>query len=275
MGRLHVVHEDVYAVGHSYLSPDGRLIAAVLAFPLGAALSHRTAAERRSMLPPTTTRPHVSSAARTLLGRPGIVLHRCRSLAPELMTVVDGIRVTTVERTLIDLAGYRDTRPLERAWHQADRLGVLDVPSVARLCDNSPGRRVKPVRLLIERAEDAPDTRSELEHRFADLIRAYGLPAPAFNVLVEGYVVDAVWHEQRVIVELDSRSFHGRDDESFEGDRIRIAELQLVGYRVYPVTWRELTRNPDRVAGRIERMLATPLPRTGPSPTPAARAGGA
>src|SRR3954470_9193305 len=113
-GRLHVIHAGVYAVGHPHIERRGRLMAATLAFPDGAVLSHRTAAEEWSMLRRTSTRPNVTSDERTLHGRPGIVLHRSRKLAPELRTTIDGLPVTSVERTLLDLADAKDLTPLRR-----------------------------------------------------------------------------------------------------------------------------------------------------------------
>jgi len=271
-GRLFVIHEGVYAVGHRHLDRNGVDLAAVLAFPDGSVLSHRPAAERYAVLPRTASRPHVSSDARTLHGRPGIVLHRCRRIDPALKTEIDGIPVTTVPRVLLDLSTHRrDDRLVKRAWQNADRLGLLDVQQVIELVDNSPGRRTKPLKLLIERALDTPDTREELEARFADLLEENpDIPNPLFNAAVGEYIVDALWVDQKVVVELDSRKFHDSDDESFEYERLRRADLLEMGYQVYPVTWRELTKNPQRVLERLRRLL-----RTAPSPTPAARADGA
>lgn len=268
IARLLVVHEGVYAVGHARIGRYGRLMAAPLAFGPGAVLSHRPAAEVHGILPPTSGRPHVSSDARSLVGRPGIVLHRCRRIDPALKTEVDGIPVTTVPRVLLDLASNRrDDLLVKRAWQQADRLGVLDVQAVVELLDGSPGRRTKPLKLLVERAQSAPDTREELEARFADLLDANrDIPRPVYNAVIGPYVVDAAWHSHGLVVELDSRAYHD-DYASFESDRLRDAELMLLGCRVYRVTWRELTRSPDRVAERLRRLL-----RTAPSPTPAARA---
>ena len=254
-GRLHVIHEGVYAVGHSRIGRQGRLMAAVLAFPLGAVLSHRTAAEVWAILPPTSARAHVTSAHRSFHGKPDLILHRCRSLAPELTTEVDGLPVTTVPRVLLDLASARDLMPLRRAWEGAQRRGLLDVAAVAHLCDHSPGRRVRPLRALIAEAQDAPDTREEMEDRFADLIRSEPIPSPSHNVLVEGHVVDVAWLEQRLIVELDSRAYHS-DDGAFEADRLRDAELTLAGYRVIRITWKRLTRNPAEVADQLRRLLS-------------------
>jgi hypothetical protein len=168
IGRLHPLHRGVYAVGHSHVERRGRLRAATLAFPDGAVLSHRTAGEEWQILRPTSTRPNVTSDERTLHGRPGIVLHRVRSLDPALRTEVNGLPVTTVERVLLDLASLKDLTPLRRAWEGAQRERLLDVDKVIELVENSPGRRVKPLKALIEEALDAPDTIEEFEARFAD-----------------------------------------------------------------------------------------------------------
>jgi hypothetical protein len=254
-GRLHVIHEGVYAVGHSHIERRGRLRAATLAFPDGAVLSHRTAAEELRMLRRTSTRPHVTSDARTLHGRPGIVLHRVRSLAPELRTTVDGLPVTTVERTLLDLADAKDLTPLRRAWEGAQRERLLDVDKVIELVENSPGRRVKPLKALIEEALDAPDTIEELEARFADFLRERpDLPPAAHNVVIEGYVVDVHFPGTHLIVELDGERWHWNRREQ---DSERDADLHLAGYVVYRVTWKALTRTPDQVERRIRRFLET------------------
>jgi very-short-patch-repair endonuclease len=268
IGQLHVIHEGVYAVGHPRIGRDGRLMAAVLAFPLGAVLSHRTAAEVWGLLGPTSTRAHVTSGHRSFHGKPDLVLHRVRSLDPALTTEVDGIPVTTVARTLLDLAGARDLHPLRRAWEGAQRRSLLDVRAVADLCDNSPGRRIKPLRALIAEATDAPDTRSEFEDRFTDFLSDRpDIPKPVRNVLIHGYVADAHFPGTGLIVELDGEQWHWHRREQ---DSERDADLFLAGYFTYRVTWRALTRTPDEVAETLRRLL-----RTAQSPTRAARAGGA
>ena len=205
------------------------------------------------MLRRTTTRPHVTSDQRTLHGRPDIVLHRVRSLAPELRTTVDGLPVTTPERTLLDLAGEKDPRTLRRAWEGAQREGLLDIRKVIELVDNSPGRRTKPLKALIDEATDAPDTIEEFEARFADFLRDHpDLPATAHNVLIHGYLVDVHFAGTRLLVELDSKLYHWHTRER---DAERDADLGAHGYFTYRVTWQMLTKHPDQVAATIRRLL--------------------
>lgn len=263
-GRLHLLHEGVYAVGHPVVARSGRWMAAALAFGPGAVLSHLPAAQVWGLLKPTNIRPHVTSAARSLVGRPGIVLHRVRSLAPELTTEVDGLPVTTVPRVLLDLAGYRDLRPLRRAWEGAQRQHLLDVDKVVWICANSPGRRTKPLKALIAEATDAPDTLSEFEDRFTDFLRERpDIPTPHRNVLIHDYMVDVHWPGTNVIVELDSKGWHWHRREE---DSERDADLAIQGYVVYRITWRALTKHPERTAEKLRRLL-----RTASSPTRAAR----
>jgi very-short-patch-repair endonuclease len=181
--------------------------------------------------------------------------------------VVDGIPVTTVPRLLADLAAMLDKQQLKRVWQEAQRVHRFDVNAVKPFL-HEPRKGIGNLTALVEEAEDAPDTRSEFEHRFHDFLSERpDIPKAAYNVALHGYVVDAAWLSQGLIVELDSRGFHWhRAEEDFDRD----AELLTYGYRTYHVTWRALTREPEKLAGRLRRLL-----KTTPSPTPAARADGA
>ena len=147
-------------------------------------------------------------------------------------------------------------RQLERAVDEAERRRLFDLNQVNRVCQRNPRRRgTKPLKAVIANAAEPPATRRELELRFAEFARDYGLPRPAFNVSVLGYEVDAVWLDKKLIVELDSWSFHG-GRESFESDRARDAALQVARYRVVRVTWRRLANQPARVAQELGALLA-------------------
>jgi predicted transcriptional regulator of viral defense system len=116
-GRLHVVHRGVYAVGHARLSRAGRWMAAVLAAGPGAALSHRSAAALWGIR--DTSRSSIEVIAPRQCRRPGIDAHRI-SLEADEVTTERGIRVTTVTRTLLDLAEQLTPQQLERAIHEAE-----------------------------------------------------------------------------------------------------------------------------------------------------------
>jgi very-short-patch-repair endonuclease len=95
-------------------------------------------------------------------------------------------------------------------------------------------------------------TRSELEERFLRLIRQAGIPDPEMNVHIEGFQVDAVWREQRVIVELDGDRFH-RHPGIRRRDRRRDAVLLLAGWRVLRYGWDDVTNAP----AELTALLAT------------------
>jgi very-short-patch-repair endonuclease len=265
-GRLHRIFRGVYAVGHRRLTRRGVWMAAVLACGEGAALSHLSAADLYGLRGSGNT-VDVTSPTRSRHSRRGIRLHQPRMFQPAQRATVDQIPVTTVPRLLADLAPVLDAHGLKRVWQEAQRLRLLDVAAVKPFL-TEPRRGIGKLGALVEEAEDAPNTRSELEHLFHDFIKERRLPRPHYNAPLHGRVVDALWPEERVIVELDSRSFHWhRAEEDFDRD----AELLAThGYVTYRVTWRALTRTPDDVERRLRRLL-----RRAASPPRAARAAGA
>jgi hypothetical protein len=195
----------------------------------------------------------VTSPTRSRKGLDGIRLHQPRVLLPEHRTTVDGIPVTTVPRLLADLAGVLDATGLKRVWQEAQRQRLLDVDAVKPFV-NQPRKGIRNLRALVADAEDAPDTKTEFEHRFHDFITDHPeIPTPAYNVALHGYVVDVAWLDERLIVELDSRAYHWHRTEE---DADRAADLLTRGFPTYHLTWKALTRTPDKVAGRIVHLLA-------------------
>jgi very-short-patch-repair endonuclease len=254
VGRLHQVHVRVYAVGHPKLTQRGRWKAAVLACGPGALLSHWDAAALWGLRPTSRRVRHVT-AMRSRHSREGIVVHRVRRLHEDDGAVEHGIPLTAVPRTLLDLAELVPMSGLERAWEQAERLRLLDVRAVERLLARSNGRHGRrALGELVDQALEPPPTRSDFERDFLDLCRRANIPRPAVNAMVDGYEVDMLWNEQKLIVELDSWRDHGTR-AGFEQDRERDAVLQLAGYRIPRITYRRLRREPDAVAGTVLSLL--------------------
>jgi hypothetical protein len=218
---LERVRPGVYAVGHARLTIRGRWMAAVLSYGDDALLAYGDGAAHWDLVPVKGSRIHVVVPRRGVRRQRGIVVHEALHLPPAERAVVDNIPVTSVARTLLDLA-ESDPDRLARAWDTAARLRLLDVRAVEATCENGRGRRGLKhlVPLLEDRTRVIPDTRRELEARLFDLCRSYDLPPPSCNVLVEGYLVDAYWPARRLVAELDSWEFH-RDRGAFERDRDR------------------------------------------------------
>lgn len=231
-------------------------MAAVLACGDGALLSHRSAAALWGVARAGTAIPEVTS--RHGHGRRrDVTLHRCR-LYLEDHSVRDGIPVTSVARTLFDLGEALHPSRLQRAFEEADRLGLLNFGTLERLCERSHGRRaLEPVRRVMGGFVVPPETRSELEHRFATLCRQAGLPAPSTNVLVADFQVDVLWPAERLVVELDGFAFHNHR-AAFERDRVRDAALAVAGYRVLRLTHRRLLAESDAVVEEIKFLLGNP-----------------
>ena len=164
--------------------------------------------------------------------------------------------MTSVSRTVLDLAAIVDARRTERALERAEKLELFDLRDIQAACERARGHRGL-ANLNAALALYVPDrvTRSEFEARLRDLCRDYDLPCPVTNAVVAGHEVDALWADARLIVELDNWEHH-RDRAAFERDRIRDAELMLAGYRVVRITWRRLRDRPDAVAALIGRWLA-------------------
>jgi hypothetical protein len=255
-GRLAPVHRNVYAVGHSRLTRRGRWWAAVLAYGPDALLSHRTAAVLWGLQRPRRGAIHVTAGCgrQGLERREGIWIHRCRFTAKDL-TTRDGLPVTTVARTLFDLAEVVPFGFLKGAAEEADRLKLLRLRELEEVCERGHGRRaLRPVRRLLAELGVPDEGRSPLEIRFAAFVRRHRLPPPVQNVHVLEHEVDALWSDAKLIVELDSWEHHGHR-AAFERDRARDPELLIAGYRTVRVTHRRLDREAGQLAAEIRRLL--------------------
>ena len=253
-GRLHVLHRGVYAVGDRALPPLGRLAAAVYASGTGAVAGNRSAAALHGLRAHSGS-PEVTARPGTRKQR-GILITRT-TLQRDEITVVQGIPVTTVARTLLDL----DPRLLERAVREAEFLGVFDLAEVSRLLDRYPQRRgtARLRRVIGAFADSDIRTRSDLEERFWALVLDANLPRPELNGTVEldeiTIEADVVWRDAKLIVELDGLQAH-RTRDAFERDRERDRIAALHDWLVIRVTWRQLADAPKRIIRDIRRLLA-------------------
>jgi hypothetical protein len=250
--RLHVIHRGVYALGHARLTLRGHWLAAVLACGDRALLSHHHAAALWGLTRWARAPIHVSSTSGR--SRPGIVVHEGQIHRHD-RAVVDQIPVTSVARTLLDLAEVVDEQSLGRAFEEADRLRMLDLGALERTRKRGFGRKgVGSVGRLIAAAREPATPSSPLEDRFAAFCHTHGLPPPSLNCSVLGFEVDAHWPSKHLIVELDGFAFH-RHRAAFERDRARDTALQVAGYRVVRLTHRRLDREGKRVAEELRLLL--------------------
>jgi very-short-patch-repair endonuclease len=231
---------------------------AVLGAGPDAVLSHRSAAALWGLMSPTSiaielTRP------RKFRSRPGLRGH-CSAIGLDEVARIDGIPVTSMPRTLLDLAAVVTRHQLEAAFNEVEVQGLSDRLSVVDLLKRYPGRSGTTVlrAIMADERKARGVTRKELEKRFAAALAGTDLPRHHRNadVAVAGrfFEVDCLWRAQRLIVELDGGFVHGTWRAS-ERDRERDRLLLADGWRVARVTWRQLRDDAPAVVADLHRLL--------------------
>jgi hypothetical protein len=248
-----VVHARVYAVGHARVDPRARGHAAVLACGPKALLSHSSAAVLWGLLRRWEEPFEVTAPSERR--RPRIETYICGRLTRGDRRVQLGIPATSPARTVLDITPRLTDRALLRVLSNGRHSGYLHLDSLRDVIARNPSH--PGARRLGTAVEDAPEnpTRSGLEDAFRAFVKRFALPMPVINSRLNGYEVDAVFHAERLIVELDGWDYHN-DFEAFESDRDRDADGLLAGYSTLRITGRRLERRPEREAARILAILA-------------------
>jgi very-short-patch-repair endonuclease len=261
-GRLHQLHAGVYLVGHRLIPREGRWMGAVLASGPDAVLSHWSAAALWMVRPNSRSIIDITTPQKSRSWK-GIRRHHSL-LAADERTVREGIPVTTVPRTILDLAATESTDVVENLLRESEFLGLTDRLSLPHLLERYPGRRgSRKVSIALDRLREEPEgrKRSRLEERFAPFLRQHHLSLPRFNdQIVLGanrYTVDCHWPEVRQIVELDGWQGHSTKT-AFREDRARDRRLMAAGYTVTHLTWNQLDDEPEAVAADLRVLLAKP-----------------
>ncbi len=264
-GLLRRIHGGVYAPGHAVLRPAGYRMAAVLACGPGAALSHRSAGEHLAIRSSLRSRIDVVTPRGGRRGDARIDVHRMRTLRLSDVTVHDAIPVTTVARTLLDLADVLRPDQLARAVEQTEILGLFDLRAVEAQLARANGRRGAP-RLATVLAHARPErgrTRSGLELDFLALVLGAGIGEPEVNAPVElrpgeWVEVDFLWRAERVAVETDGGPFH-RSWSARARDAARDHGLTRLGYHVLRFPDTEVQDDPGSVLATVRAALATAM----------------
>jgi hypothetical protein len=241
--RLRRIYRGLYAVGHVTMSAEGRSMAAVLLAGPDAALSHRSAAAQWGMRRTAPDRPEVTVPRER---------RQCRSLrfhygviAPDEVTIRQAIPLTSVSRTVFDLASVLSPAGVAAALDEAEVQRLTDRLSLDDLLERYPHKRGAGViaTILRSRRIGTNRTRSDLEDAFLEFLDRSGLPRPETNVWLEvcgrWIEADCVWREQRIIAELDSRASHFTT-AAFESDRSRDRAVAAAEWRPIRITWRQV-----------------------------------
>jgi very-short-patch-repair endonuclease len=258
-GRLHPLHAGVYAVGHRLISRQGRLMAAVLASGPEAVLSHYSAAMVWSLRGYTERAIHVTAPHKST---PSKRIRRHHSPLPDdERTVEEGIPVTTVPRTILDLAATESADVVENLLRESEHRQLSDRLSLPDLIERYRGKRgTRKVQVALERLKEDPvgRKRSRLEERFAPFLRQHRLPLPRFNDWVflgnKRYQVDCHWPDLRQVIELDGWDGHSTRT-AFREDRARDRRLTAAGYTVTRITWNQLDDEPEAIASDLRSLL--------------------
>jgi very-short-patch-repair endonuclease len=257
-GRYLRIHEGVYAIGHANLTVLGRRRAIVLACGRWAVLSHRSAAGAWGLRPDGGTKWDVT-VRRASAVRPAapVRVFRYVTLADDEVTDLDGIPTTTVARTLLDLAATVPAHHLRRAVERAEQLELFDLTTVTNTIaahPRQPGRRQLLALLADMQDHGLPRTRSDVEAAFLQLCLDHGLPRPHVNRINNGAERDFRFPDHRLIVEVDSYTFH-RDRRAFTNDRARDRDALRRGHRTARFTAVEIASAPTAIAQELRALL--------------------
>jgi hypothetical protein len=255
-GTLMPVHRGVYRVGHRAPNVEAQYLAAVRACGEGALLSGRAAGYLLGLLKGPQPPPEVTTPTERRI--PGVRTRRSRHMDDRDGTTVRGIPVTTVPRTLVDLAAVLPVEALARACHEA---GVVHRTTPAK---------VEPVLARRPKSPGAPKLRrvlrgdvnvvlSRLEGAFMRLLRAAGLPLPQTNRPAGGRRVDCRWPEYRLTVELDSYQFHN-SRHAWEQDRRREREARARGDEFRRYSYGDVLEDPRYMLRELRALLSPNTP---------------
>jgi very-short-patch-repair endonuclease len=262
-GRLHEIHRGVYAVGRKELGRHGELMAAVLACGPEAQLSHGSGAELWRIGNRADGPIHVAAPGGTYRARPGITLHRCRSLSRRH---VHRIPVGDPVSILIDLAICLPDEEVEDAVNAADRLGLVRTPRLRHLLDACPSRPgVGRLKRILD-AQTFSRSQTILERRFLSLVRDADLPLPTSQKRIGRCRVDFLYADHRLVVECDSLRYH-RTAASQTRDLERDQAHTRAGLRTLRFTHFQVFKRP----AYVKAVLAETLGALGPEPARPAR----
>jgi very-short-patch-repair endonuclease len=255
VGYLHRVLPRVYAVGHRAKSTEADLMAAVLYAGPGAMLSHATAAWWVGL---ADSRPYMIdvSTPRRPQSIPGIRVHGRRSIERDTHA---GLPVTPFPQTIIDYAAKAPLSKVRLALAKADFEGGLNLTALqAELRSGRPGSRR--LRAALERHQPMlAHANSGLEIALFELCENNHLPLPELNARIVGWEVDALWREQRVVVELDGPGNH-RSPAQTRRDRRKEADLRRAVFLVLCYSDEQFDHHRPAVVAELSQILSRTQP---------------
>ncbi len=246
------------------MSGSMNLVRAAVATLPKAVASHDSAAELHELPKLRRGLATVLVHSRTTHLFPGVVVHRCHDLRDEHVEEVAGLPVTSVPRTIVDLAPFLTRRHAAAVLESVVADQRIQIDAVERVVDQV-ARRGKPgiqkIRSILDDRKPGPRNGSPLERRGADVLRIGGLPEPRFEYSIPwdpDRRFDAAFPTERLAIEWDSRRWHDLAD-AFARDRERDRQALLHGWRVVRFTWSDVTDHSNDVVNTVHRLLATSM----------------
>jgi very-short-patch-repair endonuclease len=180
----------------------------------------------------------------------GISPHSSPPLERDEVVIRKGLRTTSIERTLLDLAAIGE--PVERLVAEAVARRLTSIAKLLAYVERRAGARgVRRLRSCIEGRQ----TRSRAEEEFVGWLEDRGLPIPSLNEPFGPFTLDGIWATQRLALEIDTFETHGTR-HSFETDRSRDAYTAARGLRTIRVTPQRWRHDGDRLERDIRLALA-------------------
>ena len=247
-GYLHHELPRVYAVGHRAKSVEGDLAAALLC--PGAMLSHATAAWWIGLADSRPRKIEVSTPRRIRSIR-GIIVHQRRKLDRAWHKRMP---VTSFTQTLLDYATEASRSELRRALAVADYRGILDVAAIESALKRGGPGSAKLRRALENHQPRLAKANSGGEVELLELCEAGGIALPELNAKVAGWTVDALFREERVVVELDGWRNH-RSPAQLKRDHQKDLELRAAGFVVLRYSYEQITTQRDQVIAELRKIL--------------------
>ena len=259
-GRLHVIFRGVYSVGCGELPPLALELAALLACGERTFLSHRSAAFVWGLLKTRPAEVEVSVVGRCCKSRVGLRVHRLQSIDRSERRRHDGLWIGSPARTILEVAATASVDEVAEVVNEGHGLRLFTPRELEAVVRRNRGRRGVARLAEVLGDEDATTiTRSRAERAFRKLIRDACLPPPQVNQPLGRYVPDFMWREQRLIVELDSYTFHG-GPVGFQNDREKDLVYRDAGFDVLRPTRDHVVHQPARVLVMVVRALARRSP---------------
>lgn len=259
--RLHPIFPGVYAVGHKNVSRRGWMFAAQLYADEESCFSHATAGELRRVIKPRTGEKfHITAPTRR--EHPWIAFHQSTALTAADIETIDGLRVTSLERTFLDLAATESQRTVELAINEAIIRRHFDPQALHAAVERfkgHPGLKTLKVAMKDVDAGLTPTDGEASEELHKLLRRTNFQPRPLYQKRLLTYRPDFLWPEHKLVVEADGDRFHQTPFRRRE-DRTRNHHLRAHGYEVLRFTYHQIIYQPDYVIATIRAALESRAP---------------